>query len=334
MFNQEQLLETAINHLPERLRVEGVRWNQNNDICDGTLTLYTRDGARFPFVFEIKPRPRQHVLMKLRSLFDAEVSFPALLICESITPAMAKYCEEHDINFLDSGGNASITTPGLFLRITGRKITPVIRERPRISEGVLKLLFVLLSQPALINETYRSLAKLAGISLGMVSKAFDYLESERYYRVSKQGRRLTDPNMLLALWIREYAMTLRPGLKTLLLACESQWRNIELKTGECWGGEAAAFILSNGYLKPEIIQLFTPLSLIARRESLQLKPHPKGNFKLTSAFWGENFHPTDRALALLSVAELIASQDDRNIEVAGRINDHYLHIKASTLFGD
>ncbi len=100
------------------------------------------------------------------------------------------------------------------------------------------------------------------------------------------------------------------------------------------GGEAAASILSDGYLSPEQIQLLTPVPLSYRRDSLHLRPHPKGNFQLTSASWGENFTPSKRAIVLLSIAELMASQDDRNIETAGLLNDRYLQLKATTLFGN
>jgi hypothetical protein len=44
-----------------------------------------------------------------------------------------------------------------------------------MSIGVMKLLFVLLSDERIINYTYREIAELAGISLGMVGKGFEYL---------------------------------------------------------------------------------------------------------------------------------------------------------------
>lgn len=198
----------------------------------------------------------------------------------------------------------------------------------------MKLLFVLLTQPGSINENYRQLASYAGISLGMVSKAFDYLETERHYRSGKQGRRLTDPDWLMAEWIREYASVLRPKLKTLQLECDINWLSIELEEGECWGGEPAGYLLSDRYLKPEILQLFTHSPLAERRKSLRLKPHPTGKLILTQAFWSINFPLTERAKTVLCVAELIASRDDRNIETAGRINEKYLHISQTHLFGN
>lgn len=94
------------------------------------------------------------------------------------------------------------------------------------------------------------------------------------------------------------------------------------------GGEAAAYQLTHDYLRPEIIQLFTPYSLLDRRKTLNMRPTPTGKFQLIETFWGKDFKLTLRAQVLLSIAELIATQDERNIETARRLNEQYLQIKA------
>lgn len=337
MFREEQLFEELIRNLPEGLKIAvHNRLSPPEDGgYDGLIDIITPDGRAFPFVFQIRFRPRKENLLLWRERQATHnLPQPALLICDRITPALERYCIAQNIHFIDSAGNTSITVPGLFLRVSGRKNHAFSDEPGRMSFGVMKLLFVLLSEPAAINANYRQLASIAGISLGMVSKAFDYLESQRFYRQSKQGRRLTDPDALTVLWIREYALVLRPKLKTLRLEDNPHWRSQHLEQGECWGGEAAASILSDGYLIPENIQLITPTPLLYRKDSLHLRPHPKGNFYLTSAFWGESFTLPDRAVVLLCIAELIATQDDRNIETAGVLNDRYLQLKTAALFGN
>lgn len=338
MYREEQLFEELTRNLPEGLKISvqrNVNSSKKDEGYDGFIEIKTADGQAFPFVFQIRFRPRKENLLFWADLQARyRFSHPGLLICDRITPALERYCTEKSLHFLDSAGNASITVPGLFLRVSGRKNQIFNDEPARMSSGVMKLLFVLLSEPGLINENYRHLARLAGISLGMVSKAFDYLESKRFYRQSKQGRRLTDPDAITALWIREYAVGLRHKLKTLRLEESASWRTLSLEPGECWGGEAAANILSDGYLIPEKIQLFTPFPLSSRQETLRLRVHPKGNFHLTCAFWGQDFTPSKRAIVLLSIAELMASQDDRNIETAGLLNDKYLQLKTTTLFGN
>ncbi|WP_219722521.1 type IV toxin-antitoxin system AbiEi family antitoxin [Salinivibrio kushneri] len=48
---------------------------------------------------------------------------------------------------------------------------------------------------------------------------------------------------------------------------------------------------------------------------------------MVPAFWGKALDININAKALLAVAELLASRDSRNKEVAERINEQYLHLK-------
>jgi len=100
----------------------------------------------FTFAFEMKKRLRKEALLQWRStLENHSFPYPGLLVCGAVTPALEDYCIENQINFIDSGGNASISVPGLFIHVSGRKVADLLNETPRISEGVMKLLFVLLS---------------------------------------------------------------------------------------------------------------------------------------------------------------------------------------------
>ncbi len=93
----------------------------------------------------------------------------------------------------------------------------------------------------------------------------------------------------------------------------------------------AAAELSEGYLVPESGLIFTPYPLSQRRKELGLKPARDGKLQLLSCFWG-NFKLNREAEAMLCVAELLTSGDDRNREVARIINDKYLHLNESALF--
>lgn len=145
---------------------------------------------------------------------------------------------------------------------------------------------MLLSCPESLNDTYRRLAEKAGISLGMVSKAFDYLAAHRYFRKSQKGRRLMNEGELQVLWLKDYATALRPKLDFLSLPTPASRDEITLATDEYWSGEIAAAELSGGYLIPESGVIFTPHSLLQRRKELRLKPDPGGKLQLISCFWG------------------------------------------------
>jgi hypothetical protein len=105
---------------------------------------------------------------------------------------------------------------------------------------------------------------------------------------------------------------------------------LTLASGEYWSGEIAAAELSGGYLIPENGVIFTSHPLLQRRKELGLKPVP-GETTADRRFWG-SFVLNRRAEAMLCVAELLASGDDRNWETARIINDKYLHLNESDLF--
>ncbi|WP_312239917.1 type IV toxin-antitoxin system AbiEi family antitoxin [Pantoea sp.] len=330
-MKQEQLLSDATEHLPEGFTLKAAFSKDKEG--DDRAALTGPHGETAGFALEIKHIHRKETLMAVRekrARFANET--PWLLICNRLTPALAQYCAAYKINFIDSVGNARIQVPGLYLAIEKKyEKNPAAAFGGRPGEGVMKLLFVLLSDPGLLNKPYRDLAELAGISLGMVSKAFDYLKQQRYYRKTKNGRRFINEDALLAMWIREYASALRPKLSQLSLNPPECWQGLAITEGEYRGGELAAAELSAGYLIPATGIIYTPHPLLQRRKELGLKPARDGQLQLIAAFWGD-YALNSRAEAMLCLAELLASGDDRNREVARIINDKHLNLNESALF--
>ncbi|UYI47689.1 type IV toxin-antitoxin system AbiEi family antitoxin [Vibrio natriegens] len=81
-------------------------------------------------------------------------------------------------------------------------------------------------------------------------------------------------------------------------------------------------------LQPYELQLFTFEPLQKKLALLKAaKPDPAGRLWLVPAFWGKGLDINIKAKALLAVAELLASSDSRNKEVAELINEQYLHLK-------
>ncbi|MBB1201799.1 hypothetical protein EGM70_16075 [Enterobacteriaceae bacterium 89] len=331
-MNEEELLFRVKENLPKgfHLVYEPVG---GEEVHDGWGKLTGPAGETATFALEIKQIHRKETLMAVRRqirLFPENT--PALLVCNRLTSVLAEYCAESQINFIDTAGNACVRIPGLCLWVEGRYEKKSVVASSRFAEGVMKLLFVLLTCPDALNETYRNLTEKAGISLGMVSKAFTYLEEQRFFRKSQAGRRLMNEEELMTLWLKDYATALRPKLDHIGSSTLDGWDLMTLKPGEYWGGEAAAARLSGGYLQPERVLLFTPFPLSQRRAQLKLKPGPEKEFQLVSCFWGKGFKLNEKAQAMLCVAELLSSWDDRNREVAKSINDKYLHLNESDLF--
>ncbi|WP_313682859.1 type IV toxin-antitoxin system AbiEi family antitoxin [Pantoea sp.] len=330
-MNEEQLLSDAIENLADGFSLTYVNSSEGagHDYC---AELIAPNGERVHLALEVKYIHRKQTLLtaKERMTHDAG-GLPWLLVCNRLTPDLAAFCASQKINYLDSAGNTRIQVPGLYLMVEGRYEKKTVPSGSKMAEGVMKLLFVLLSDPDTLNNTYRSLAELSGISLGMVSKAFGYLENQRYYRKAQGGRRLMKEDELVALWINDYANALRPKLKQLYADFPKSWEQLALLPDEYSGGEIVAAELSEGYLLPSTGIVYTPYPLLQRRKELGLKPARDGHFQLITCFWG-GFKLNTRAKTILCLAELLGSGDDRNREVARIINDKYLNLNESALF--
>lgn len=267
-MKQEQLFTDVTERLPEGFILETVPTKDKES--DYRAVLTGPYGETADFALEIKQIHRKETLMAVRekmARFAGET--PWLLICNRLTPALAQYCAAHQINLIDSVGNTRIQVPGFYLAIEKKyEKSSTAASGGRPGDGAMKLLFVVLSDPDLLNKPYRTLAERAGISLGMVSKAFDYLEQHRYYRKTKNGRRLINEDKLRATWIREYASALRPKLSQLALNPPESWQKLALTAGEYRGGELAAAEFSAGYLIPATGIIYKPHSLLQRRKEL------------------------------------------------------------------
>lgn len=333
-MSEEELLSEVVETLPKGFQLEFELFPlRGTHQLDGKAKLFSPNGEHFAFAVEIKKIHRKESLIGLRhKLAHNADDLPYLLICNRLTPALTEYCLSNRLNFIDTAGNVGIQIPGLYVLVEGKAAKKPVATASRFAEGVMKLLFVLLSCPDTLHETYRILAARSGISLGMVSKAFEFLEAQKYYRKTRHGRRLMNTEELQAIWIRDYAAALLPKLSSLSLAEPDSWHDIALTAGEYWVGEVAAAELSEGYLIPGSGKLFTPEPLPQRRMALGLKPDREGKLQLVSCFWGKDFELNEKAKALLCVAELLASADDRNIETARIINEKYLQLNEAAIF--
>lgn len=300
--------------------------------ADGQAELIAPHGERVLFLLQVKHIHRMETLIGVKTHLDEQHSvLPPLLVCNQLAPSLAAYCSQNQINYIDTAGNVGIQLPGLYVIIEGKQEKKARTAGGKFPAGVMKLLFVLLSSPELVDKPYRQLAELSGISLGMVSKAFDFLEQHRYLRKAKSGRRLIGQDELCELWIKDYAHSLKPRQDQLKVGVPDIWETFALMPGEYHGGELAAAELSEGYLIPATGILYTPHSLLQRRKDLLLKPARDGDFALIASFWG-TYELNSPAQVMLCLADLLDSGDDRNREIARIINDKYLHLNEATLF--
>lgn len=77
------------------------------------------------------------------------------------------------------------------------------------------------------------------------------------------------------------------------------------------------------YLIPQDYLLFTQSM---RPEKYPISKNHNAKLRMKKAFWGKALSISQNAFALLTVAELLSSNDGRNRELAEMINDQYLHL--------
>ena len=259
-----------------------------------------------------------------------------LLFAPYITPTIAKKCRELDLAFLDIAGNAYLHLPGLHLYITGEKpeggIAPTIGTKGGGTATALRVVFALLCQPKLLDAPYREIVDVAGVALGAVGWVFFDLKARGYITggQKRHGRRFLEPARLFEEWVTNYPIKLRPKLNPRRFIADNPdwWKTARLHNlGAYWGGEVAAARLTQ-YLKPANCTLYIKpektkdalRELVARH---RLRADPDGNIEILDAFWNlpDNPDHPDVVPPILAYADLVATLDPRNLEVAKLIRE-------------
>ena len=303
------------------------------------LVDFTIEGKKHRYVVEVKTRVDRfaalgHVKTQLANLGER-----GLLFAPHITTAIAKQCRQLDLPFLDAAGNAYLHEPGLHVYITGEK--PAAGDAPTMgtqrggTATALRVVFTLLCNPKLLNAPYREIVNAANVALGAIGWVFFDLEKRGYIagRQKKHNRQFLEAKRVFDEWVTNYPIKLRPKLNPRRFRAENAdwWKKVELaKFNACWGGEVAAARLTH-YLKPATCTLYikpheekNQLGRLAIEN--RLRADPTGNIEILDAFWNlpVNLAHPDVAPPILVYADLVATLDPRNLEVAKLIREQHI----------
>lgn len=272
------------------------------------------------------------MLVLYRRLQDLERH---IMVVQQVTADKANDLRKDGIQFIDTAGNGYINQPPLYVFIKGNKTqgvtkTPVVNRV--FKQTGLRVLFALLCNQGMENETYRTIAAKTKVALGMVNWVMKDLNELGFLMEVGKGRmkqvRLIQKEKLLERWITAYAEQLRPKMVLgRYRGAEGWWHQAVLKPEYAlWGGEVAAEKLTN-YLKPQNITVYVdkdnPAAVLIPN---RLKKDPEGDVELVARFWqpdtiaphGDTVHP------ILVYADLMATGNQRNIETARIIYDEYI----------
>ncbi|MEO8627877.1 MAG: type IV toxin-antitoxin system AbiEi family antitoxin [Betaproteobacteria bacterium] len=297
-----------------------------------------KDKRGIDYLVEVKrriiPTTLGATLAQLRHAGEA-VGRPALVVTDYLTPPMAKQLHAQKQQFADAAGNAYLEGPGLFVFVTGQKLSErhiAPQAGKAFTTAGIKILFALIAEEGLADASYRAIAAAAGVALGTVPAVLADLQTAGYLLVAGKRRRLNATKRLLDDWALAYARTLRP--KTLVsryaAASFDAWREWKLDAKARWGGEPAASLLVR-YLKPGVLTIYAE-KLSARlivKQRLVVAGSLAHNhlIEVRRPFWGSTLRDDGRhetAAPALVYGDLLATGDGRCIETAQMIYDGYL----------
>jgi hypothetical protein len=277
------------------------------------LTLKSQRGESH-YGLEVQPRLTLNSLSA--TLSHLKLHTQPLLITTHVSSEVMNELVKRKVEFVDSSGNCYLNSKVGYILVRGQK-TSAIKEATPFSTAGLKIVFTLLTQPAL--QTYREIATASDVSLGKVSTAIKTLLMQGYLFKTATGKvQLVDREQLVKRWELGYAEVLRPKLDpcgfklSQSLDTFVKW----IETGLI-GGEWAAAKLTK-FLRPESVTLYlTP----SARQRLQRDAKLVPTVERPQVYLLDEFQPTKAKLAhpLLVRAELLALSDERLREVADKL---------------
>ena len=313
-----QAIKVAIDQETGRLHLEGAHYEFNLNV-------------------EVKIGLTRNVLgAAVGNMRDAKKD-NVVIITRYITPPVADELKEKlGVQFIDTVGNAYINRPPFFIYTKGFK--PAHREmhRPQarhFQPAGLMVLFALFCDLELVNAPYIQIAECAGVAPATLTLVFKGLKDQGYLiEEKKRGiRRLINREKLLQQWVEAFNNRLRPKQVTKRLRQRNNtdrdwWKNVNLHEHDAWwGGEVAAAKLTN-YLIPAHFTIYKAGQLAKLQFMYGLEEDRDGPIEIVKPFWGalDAAHRDDMVHPLLVYADLLATNDARNIETAGMIYEQEL----------
>ncbi|RVU83638.1 hypothetical protein EOL70_15030 [Leucothrix sargassi] len=259
-----------------------------------------------------------------------------LFVADYINPNMAQFLKQNHCDFIDSVGNAYLSFGPIFVYITGNK-APKVKTQANTTRAFqtagLKLVFNLLCHPDnILNKNYRELSAISDVSLGSIGVVIKELEAAGYLSLSANNqRKWLDKDGLMERWVVTYAEKLRPKLLLgYYTSLQNNWQAaVDIQSFRAlWSGEVAADRLTR-YLKPAFSTVYIEESLgklVLMNGLKEVAEKDRANVEVLQKFWHfETTNKKDLAPALLVYADLIASGDSRNLEVAKMIREEFLN---------
>lgn len=336
----DNLLKQAAEVLANKTALK-VKHQLGNAEADELLTL-TCGKQKYKWAVEAKTRLTRPILTNTLLQLDNQNRSNTLLIAPYINENLAELCRQEQVNFIDLAGNMYINQPPLYIDIRGQKPAPEHQlqvTRQLIGKAFqpkgMKLVMLLLLNPDLIKRSMRAIAQEAEIALGTVKQVLDDLKQLAFViDKGKQGKTLAENEQLLTRWLDAYPHNLAAKLDQSLYTTDdlTALKKANLaQYGALWGGEVAAAAYTH-YLRPKTYLIYAPkeaqknLLKTFRLRRLRADENAERAIRVVEPPVAlEKIQGTQPAMIapLLVYAELLNSNDPRNLDTAKRLYHDY-----------
>ncbi len=262
-----------------------------------------------------------------------------ILIADYINPNIAEKLKKEGIQYIDTAGNAYIDQRPLYIFIKGNKAGAAAIKSRKVVTGRafqtagLKVVYELLRDRYLVEAPYRVIADTAGVALGNIGAVLDDLMARRYIEDKTYDKRrvLTRYKRILDEWVNAYPIKLLNKLRIGLFTTDDAewWKKINPTEYQAlWGGEIAAAKHTN-FLNPKDGTVYINkrnLNMFITRVKLRkYDPQRDDGYRVDvrEMFWKPDQAEIETGITnpLITYADLIATGETRNLEVAERLRE-------------
>lgn len=321
----EVILEELQQHLSDDISIEVVN---DMDVSRREAQLILRlDDTTLSLHVDLRYEIRQ---IHVDGIVDAKQGrHNYVLVAYRLFPKLKEQLRDLGVNYIEANGNMYIKQNGIRLFVDGKPQLKKIKNTGNraFTKTGLKVLYQILLNEDLMNQTQREIAASSQVALGNIPQVIEGLiETDFLVKYSKREYRIVDKERLIKRWAVEYGQVLKPTLDMgrYRFATEQRWQEYELDWEvNAWGGESAAEYYTN-YLRPEVQTLYTRQTRQELFKDYRLVPDPTGDIQVYSMFWRYVPHSKKMVPPILVYADLLNTNDKRCVETANMIYNDFL----------
>lgn len=300
---------------------------------DADLEIQLPGGrGTYPVQLQVMPGLRAQDLARLDHA--GKNGIYQLVVSDRVTPMIGDRLRELGYWFVDGSGNASLSAPGLYVDVRGRRARGRERVRPRTQPQNLftprraQVICMLLTEASLAHAPFREIAWTSGTSLAVAKGTVDLLVQSGFMEIAGQERWIVEPELLLDAWASSFRFGL--GRDLLLMMASGSGRDFSVPA-------AFSADISGERAVPELIRNPETLTVYLDADERGWVPVPvlkenrwreddRGEVTVRRRFWpsGRSGKGIGRVPLPLVYADLLDIDDPRLREVSGTVKGQVL----------